>query len=139
MLSGMSDKIENTKFTIRLSQSEPSHVKAADILNQQKRYGKTQYIVDAIMHYIGCGLTESAAYPATQPDEKYIEKIVNRILSDKFGNIEARLSTPGRQVESTLPSQSQNTDKIDFAETMDGIGEEGIKAVTDALASFRKK
>ena len=137
-MSDMSEKKGNTKLTIRLSQTEPSHVKVADILNQQKRYGKTQYIVDAIMHYVGCGLSVSATHPA-QPDEKYIEKIVNRILLDKFENNAARLPSPTRQVEGILPFQPQNTDKIEFAEAMEGIGEEGIKAVTDALASFRKK
>ena len=134
----MSIKKDKTKFTIRLSQSESSHIQVADILNQQTRYGKTQYIVDAIMHYIGCGLTESAAHPA-KPDEKYIENIVNRILLDRGGNNAGSLLTPARQVGVPLPSKPQNTDKIEVSETIEAIGEEGIKAVADALVAFRKK
>ena len=137
-MSDISEKKGNTKLTIRLSQSEPSHIKVADILNQQKRYGKTQYIVDAIMHYVGCGLTESAARPA-QPDEKYIEKIVNRILLDRDRSKAENQSAPASQVGVPLPSQPKNIDKIELNETMEAIDEKGLKAVTDALTSFRKK
>ena len=137
-MSGISTKKVKINFKIGLSQSDPLHIQVADILNQQTRYGKTQYIVDAIMHYIGCGLTESAAHPA-KPDEKYIENIVNRILLERGGNNAGSLLTPARQVGVPLPSKPQNTNKIEFNETMETISEEGIKSVADALVAFRKK
>ena len=135
----MNSKKEKTWFTIHFSQSDPAHLQVADILNQQKRYSKAQYIVDAVMHYIGCGLNESAAHQV-QLDEKYIEKIVNRILLDRDSNIAGSLTAPTSQVEIPLPSKSQqNTYKLNFGEAMEAISEEGAKAVTEALASFRKK
>jgi len=132
----MNNKKDEFRFTIRLSRSDPSHLQVADILNQ-KRYGKAQYIVDAVIHYIGCGLTESAAQPE-QIDEKYIETIVNRILSDRDKNVRRSLPAPTNANELSL-SQHEDTDKIEFGETMEVFGVEGIKAVTDAMASFRRK
>ena len=134
----MYNKKDNYKFTIQFSRADPSHLKVADILNRQKRYSKAQYIVDAVLHYISCGLTESAANPV-QIDEKYIESIVNRILLDRYGENVDSLSAPASLVEIPMPSQPQNIHKIEFGEGIEAISEEGVKAVTDALVSFRKK
>ena len=133
----MNNKKDEFRFTIRLSRTEPSHLQVVDILNQ-KRYGKAQYIVDAVIHYIGCGLTESAAQPE-QIDEKYIETIVNRILLDRDENVKRNLPAPANENEMSLLSQHNDSDNIEFSETMDVFGEKGIKAVADALTSFRRK
>ena len=132
------DKKVKHRFTIHFSQTDPSHLQVADILNRQKPYNKAQYIVDAVMHYIGCGLTESAAHPATL-DEKYIEAIVNRILREKDENIVSGLPAHASRLEKPLLSQPKDTCELEFDNSIEEIGEEGIKAVTNALASFRKK
>ena len=132
----MNDKKNKLSFTIRFNRCEPSHLQVAEILNQQKRFCKAQYIVDAVLHYVGCGLNKSAAQPA-QFDEKYIEAIVNRILCDRDRN-SGSLTTSAGQVETSPHSHAQDNKK-EFRDATEIIGREGVKAVTDALVSFRKK
>ena len=132
------DKKVKHRFTIHFSQTDPSHLQVADILNRQKPYNKAQYIVNAVMHYISCGLTESAANPAPL-DEKYIEAIVNRILREKDENIVSGLPARTIQLEKPLLSQPQDTYEIEFDKSIEEIDEDGVKAIANTLVLFRKK
>ena len=78
----MTDKKSDRKFTIQFNRADPLHLQVSDILNRQMRYGKAQYIVDAVIHYNNCGLVESAFRPV-RIDEKHIEAVVKRILQDR--------------------------------------------------------
>ena len=125
-------KAEN-KFTIKFSLKDPSHLHVADILNQKRQGGKAQYIVEAVMHYINCGLAESAA----QFNEKHIEAVVNHILRDRqeSGAVGLPVSVPAGQIESMMP----HDDEIIFDDAVDIFGEDGFNAIAGALDMFRKK
>jgi len=45
----MTEKKMGTKFTILFSQTNPVHIQAADILNQQPQRGKAHYIANALV------------------------------------------------------------------------------------------
>ena len=47
----MSGKMVDTRFTIQFSRTNPAHIQAAEILNQQGQRGKAQYIANAVLHY----------------------------------------------------------------------------------------
>jgi len=80
-------KKSETRFTIQFSRSDPKHIQVAEILNNQARYGKAQYIVDAVLHYESCTETCSMNRAAgVGVDEKAIEAVVNRILMDRSGH-----------------------------------------------------
>jgi hypothetical protein len=81
----MHGKKSDTKFTIQFNRKNPEHLQVAEILNQQERGGKAQYIVDAVLHYIDCcGVRESLR--PVRLDEKHIEAVVHRILQDRQGH-----------------------------------------------------
>ena len=130
----MSGKKTETRFTIQFSQTDPSHIKVFGILNEQGRR-KTQYIVNAVLHYINCEIP-SAQRPV-QFDEKAVEMVVNRILREKEGNGANKPAgfVPVSQAENPhLPDA-----EIEYDESMESIGADGLNAITDALAMFRKK
>jgi len=132
----MYGKKKEAKFTIQFSRDDPAHLQVADILNRQKRYGKAQYIVDAVIHYINFGLTEVAMRPV-RLDEKHIEAVVGRILGGMDIGGAGGLPVPLSADLVEEPPQAN----IDFVldETMDALGDDGFDAITGALEMFRKK
>ena len=130
----MISKKAQTRFTVQFNQTDPSHLKVADILNNQKKHGKAQYIVDAVIHYIGCGLAESATHQI-KLDEKQIELIVKRLLRDM------NVSVTGNQpsVDNHLQPQPQIADKTMLDGATEALDNKSFKAVANALVSFRKK
>ena len=118
----MSDKKTGRKFTVQFSRTDPSHVKAAEILNQYERFDKARYIVNAILHYEECNERKSAKI-----DEKYIEAVVSRIMREN-------------QVSGAKQSNNQQSfGEINFDDAMEALGEDGLNDVADALDMFRKK
>jgi hypothetical protein len=77
----MYGKKSELKFTVQFSQADPAHLRVADILNRQGRFGKADYIVNAVLNYIGED-TGEAQRPAVI-DERHIEAVVNKILRDR--------------------------------------------------------
>ena len=132
----MIEKKGETRFTIYLSNTDPSHIKVSSILSQQGRR-KTQYMVNAILHYINCYEIQNAQHSA-QFDEKAIESIVNRILKEREG------SGASKPAGTTLVRQDENPVlqeyEIDFDNAMRALEtNEGLNAVANALEMFRKK
>jgi len=157
----MYGKKSETKFTIQFNRMDASHLQVADILNRQQRYGKAQYIVDAVIHYINCGLTEPALRPV-RIDERHIEAVVRRILLDgQYGGIvlaDGRASatddtsavfssagrihnTPQDDLADSIPLPAQplvDADMI-FNEAVETLGEDAVNAIAGALDMFRRK
>jgi len=137
----MISKKAHTRFTVQFNQTDPSHLKVADILNNQKKHGKAQYIVDAVIHYIGCGLAEPATHQI-KLDEKQIELIVKRLLQDMNVCTTDNKPATNNQLDLHSQSQPQIADKITLdcaTREMDALDKKSIKAVANALVSFRRK
>jgi len=134
-VSGVFCKKAQTKFTIQFNQTDPSHLKVAEILNKQKWHGKAQYIVDAVIHYVGCGLAESATHQI-KLDEKQIEPIVKRLLRNMNVSSTSNLPTTENQLDQ---SQPQIADMTTLDGVMEPLDEKRIKSVANALISFRRK
>ena len=132
----MYGKKKEAKFTIQFSRDDPQHLQVADILNRQKRYGKAQYIVDAVIHYINFGLTEAAMRPV-RLDEKHIEAVVSRILGDR--SVGGAGGVPVLLPAGRIDEHSEADADVVFDDAMDALGEEGFDAIAGALDMFRKK
>ena len=78
------EKKTDYRFSINLNPNDPMHKIVIQELNKHGRR-KTQFIVNAIIHYLSDG-SDNSRYRA-QPDKEYIEKIcrsfVEEILKEK--------------------------------------------------------
>lgn len=118
------------KFTIQFNCGDPQHRQTAEILNQQGRR-KAQFIVNTILHYLHCNETPDIPQP-TPIDINTIEVIVRRIMeeqSDKKEPAEVKQEPIRRAVKS---------ERIDFGEAADLLGEDGMTAIKNTMASFRR-
>ena len=118
------------KFTIQFNSGDPQHRQIAEILNQQGRR-KAQFIVNTVLHYLHCSETPNIPQP-TPIDINTIEVIVRRIMeeqSDKKEPAEVKYEPVKRAVKS---------ERIDFGEAADLLGEDGMTAIKNTMASFRR-
>ena len=156
----MYGKKSETKFTIQFSRTDPAHLHVAGILNQQERYGKAQYIVDAVTHYISSGASggtqdvQRAARPAAI-DERYIEEVVNRIILDRQKRGADRPASPynipanhyNRSApdgeDFNIPPQPEEIppqpEEITLDNDIETLGNDSFDAITNALDMFRKR
>ena len=129
----MADKKADTRFTIQFSQTDPTHLQVAEILNRQGRRSKAQYIVNAVLHYENCSETPHMAR-TSELDVKVIEAVVNRILMER--EKESPVNEPR-----TAYSPGRTTPKpegIIFDDALENLGPDGVSAIADILNSFRK-
>lgn len=108
------------RFTIQFSSTDPQHVQAADILNNQNARSKAQYLVNAILHYEFCKETPNYNV-SSQLDAKAVEAIVNRVLIEKD---KCAMTSDYKQM-------CHNTD------TKPEIDKDAISAIAQSLGSFR--
>ena len=141
----MKNKKISTKFSIQFNQHNPLHIRTAEILNGLKPRGKSRYIVDAILHYEGCEDKTDPVQLAMQ-NEQYIEAVVRRLLLDKKGDIPGvpqASAPPGQGGASTSPAQdapdAMTIDDINFDDAVEALGEDGMKAISETMAWFRKE
>jgi len=150
----MHGKKSDTKFTIQFSHKNPSHIQVAEILNQQARGNKAQYIVDAVLHYVNSGGAREAQLPRSGLlDEKQVETIVNRMLQDRQihggGGSSAPApvataptsSSPAGNEHGTDSSahQIQLTNEIDMDNATDVLGDGDSAVIASALNMFRQQ
>ena len=132
----MADKMVDTRFTIQFSKTDPTHLQVAEILNQQGRRSKAQYLVNAVLHYENCDAMPDTQRPA-RVDEKVIEAVVNRILRDRA---DAAADAPIVPVpKDPAAMQSRPSEEINYDDALEALGEDGFNAVTGALDMFRRK
>ena len=136
----MNSKKSDTRFTIQFNRDNPLHIQVVDILNRQNQRGKARFIVDAVLHYINCDVTPDTTLPA-RLDEKSIESIVSRMLRDRqeSGAVVSPVSVLVDEVESQSDQSLLYTEDVGFDDVTEALGEEGMKAVLDALDMFRKR
>lgn len=118
------------KFTIQFSSGDPQHQQVAEILNRQGRR-KAQFLVNTVLHYIHC--SETPDIPQQPPvNTDAIETIVRRI-------IEEYSEEPTRQdVRKTPEKKTVKSEEIAFDDAAELLGEDGIAAVRNTIASFRR-
>lgn len=118
------------KFTIQFSSGDPQHQQVAEILNRQGRR-KAQFLVNTVLHYIHC--SETPDIPQQPPvNTDAIETIVRRI-------IEEYSEKPTRQdVRKTPEKKMVKSEEIAFDDAAELLGEDGIAAVRNTIASFRR-
>lgn len=118
------------KFTIQFSSGDPQHQQVAEILNRQGRR-KAQFLVNTVLHYIHC--SETPDIPQQPPvNTDAIETIVRRI-------IEEYSEKPTRQdVRKTPEKKAVKSEEIAFDDAAELLGEDGIAAVRNTIASFRR-
>ena len=123
------DKKSNAKFTIQFNRKNPIHMQVAELLNQQERGNKAQFIVDAVIFFMNNGGARDAQHSSSPPiDEHQVEMIVHRILQNKQTVNTGEAATPTIITASPVGEES-----------LDTLGENEVTAVANALTMFRKK
>lgn len=118
------------KFTIQFSSGDPQHQQVAEILNRQGRR-KAQFLVNTVLHYIHC--TETPDIPQQSPvNTDAIETIVRRIME------ECSHETIRQDVRQTSEKKTVKTEEIAFDDAAELLGEDGMAAVRNTIASFRR-
>lgn len=113
------------KFTIQFNSGDPQHQQTAEILNQQGRR-KAQFLVNAVLHYLYCSETPNIPQPAP------IEAIVRRIMMEEQAEKKPSAETGQEPVRRSVQSE-----QIDFGDAADLLGEDGVSAIKNTMASFR--
>lgn len=118
------------KFTIQFSSGDPQHQQVAEILNRQGRR-KAQFLVNTVLHYIHC--SETPDIPQQPPvNTDAIETIVRRITEEYS-------EKPTRQdVRKTPEKKTVKSEEIAFDDAAELLSEDGIAAVRNTIASFRR-
>lgn len=117
------------KFTIQFSSGDPQHQQVAEILNRQGRR-KAQFLVNTVLHYIHC--SETPDIPQQPVNTDAIETIVRRIMEEYS-------EKPTRQdVKQTPEKKTVKSEEIAFDDAAELLGEDGMAAVRNTIASFRR-
>ena len=118
------------KFTIQFSSGDPQHQQVAEILNRQGRR-KAQFLVNTVLHYIHC--IETPDIPQQPPvNTDAIEAIVRRIME------EYSPKTTRQDVRQTPEKKTVKSEEIAFDDAAELLGEDGMAAVRNTIASFRR-
>jgi len=149
----MHGKKSDTKFTIQFSHKNPSHIQVAEILNQQARGNKAQYIVDAVLHYVNSGGAQEAQPRSGLLDARQVETIVNRMLQDRQIHGGGSSSAPAPVATASTSSfpagnehgtdssahQVQPANEIDMDNVTEVLGDEDSAVIASALNMFRQQ
>ena len=129
----MPNKKEQYKFTIMFNAGDPLAQQTADILNQQGRR-KAQFITNAVQHYLHCKETPDIpqSLSSASVDYSVIEKLVRRILAEN-----SSLQTAAPSSQKTVPAIKQD-EELQMDEAAELLGEEGLAAIANTMALFRK-
>lgn len=119
------------KFTIQFNSGDPQHQQTAEILNRQGRR-KAQFLVNAVLHYLHCSETPDIPQPAPI-DTEAIEAIVRRIMME-----EQTEKKPSTETGQEPVRRSVKSEQIDFGDAADLLGEDGMAAIKNTMASFRR-
>ena len=123
-------KKDPNKFTILFNGADPQHQQVVEMLNLQGRR-KAQFVVNAVQHYLHCSETPDIPQPAPV-DTVAIETVVRRIM-EEHSNQHLLQTTNTEPIRRTVKSE-----QIDFGDAAELLGDEGVEAIRNTMASFRK-
>ena len=128
----MTEKKEVCKFTIQFNPADSQHAQTIDILNQQGRR-KAQFITNAVMHYLHCSNAPEIPQPALI-DTVTVETIVRRIMEEQSKSLPAAKEDVKEKPKRSVPK----TESIRYDEAAELLGEDGVAAIANTMAMFRK-
>lgn len=118
------------KFTIQFSSGDPQHQQVAEMLNRQGRR-KAQFLVNTVLHYIHC--SETPDIPQQPPvNTDAIETIVRRIMEERSHE------TIRQDARQTPEKKTVKSEEIAFDDAAELLGEDGMAAIKNTMASFRR-
>ena len=121
----MCEKKDPYKFTIQFNPSDPTHQQTAVLLNRQGRR-KAQFLVNAVMHYIDI--------PQEPPvDTALIETVVRKILKEQSKEPQIKKTEKHHP-----PTAQASEDDFSFDEAADALGADGLAAIANTMAMFRR-
>ena len=121
----MHEKKDPYKFTIQFNPSDPTHQQTAVLLNRHGRR-RAQFLVNAVMHYIDI--------PQEPPvDTALIETVVRKILKEQ--SKEPQIKKAEKHHPSTVQAPE---DDFSFDEAADALGADGLAAIANTMAMFRR-
>ena len=127
----MAAKKDPYKFTIQFNPADPTHLQTADLLNRQGRR-KAQFLVNAVMHYIHCSQTPDI--PQMPPmDTALSETIVRKVLKEQSEEPQIKKTEKHHP-----PSVQAPEDDFSFDEAADALGADGLAAIANTMAMFRR-
>lgn len=127
----MREKKDPYKFTIQFNPSDPTHQQTAVLLNRQGRR-KAQFLVNAVMHYVHCSQTPDI--PQEPPvDTALIETVMRKILKEQSEEPQIKKAEKHRP-----PTVQAPEDDFDFNEAADALGADGLAAIANTMAMFRR-
>jgi len=129
-------KKDNAKFTIQFSRTNAKHMEVAQILNRLERFGKAQYIVDAVLFFEN-RVNNPISQQPSQASENGIEDTIGRLLRELKQKTEGNSADIAADLQMRL--QPQTAEEICYDESLDSLGEGGLDAITGALEMFRNK
>jgi hypothetical protein len=132
----MKGKKSETKFTLILNKHDPSHIRVAELLNNQGYHGKSHFIVKAILHYEECNKIQDIKM-SKQFDEKYIETLINRLLTNKKSSDINNTSKEDVPINNHNES-SESINEINIDDAFDTLGQDGLNAIQNAMEMFRR-
>lgn len=115
---------------IQFSGGDPQHQQVAEILNQQGRR-KAQFLVNTVLHYIHCSETPDIPQPSPVNTDA-IEAIVRRIMEEY-----SEKPTP-KDVGQAPEKKTVKSEEIAFDDAAELLGEDGMAAIKNTMASFRR-
>lgn len=127
----MKAKKDLYKFTIQFNPADPTHRQTAELLNQQGRR-KAQFLVNAVMDYIHCSQTPDIPQEPVL-DMKLIETVVRKILNEQ-----QKAPVIPEAKKQTTPALSAPVDDFPFGEAADALGADGLAAIANTMAMFRR-
>ena len=133
----MAVKKDPFRFTVLFNPDDPIHQQTVAVLNRQGRR-KAQFIANAVMHYLNCNETPPMQAPTPSAvDKETILAVVAQYLKERE-QIAAKPREPDVRPQ-PVQKQPQSEEVTLNSAAEDLLGEDGLAAIRNSLASFGMK
>ena len=120
------------KFTIGFDESNPVHVRAAQILNEKSK-GMAQLIADAVVSYKGESAVEMNRIDGVAMDIEVLEPLLKELIQRELGKVQQLAVQPEKRVEEVVQEVVQVIDEDEVP-----LDEAIVQNVSAAMHTFRK-
>lgn len=136
----MAEKKDPCRFTVMFNRTDPNHLRVVEVLNQQK-HRKAQFIVNAVLHYLGCPETPATQEPAPVDKQAILEIVIQYLERLERGGTETKPTLKGafgqrRALEKSILVSTEVTG-LDESDTL--LGADGLAAIADTMNAFFRK
>ena len=141
----MKEKKDRERFSIKFNENDPAHAAVIRLLEKQGAHRKTQFIVNAVLHYVNCKEAPDISI-AQAADRASIEKIVMEILHGRDGGQQGAVdeSDCGKKIKTSPTSAELLQQKCsarseqkesEFVQTE--MDEDTWSMIADTMSAFR--